>query len=73
LFEHAEKRDLKTIKFQAAIHGIDLDKDKKSKGEKLMFPHPDTFKNMSKEERKKKTDLQLRIHKSMLQKQLRMG
>ena len=57
------------MKFQAAIHGIDLDKDKK---EKVMFPHPDTFKDLSDEEKKKKTEQQMMMHKMMLPKNTRL-
>jgi len=58
------------MKFNAAINGVDLDKNEKK--ESLMFPHPDTFKNMSKDEKVEKTKQQLAKHKTMLPKQMRL-
>ena len=68
LFERTEKRELERMKFQAMIHGIDLDKEKK---EKLMFPHPDTFRDLPEEERKEKTEKQLAAYRDMLAKRMR--
>ena len=59
------------MKFNAAIHGVDLGKDDK-KTQNVMFPHPDTFKDMSDEEKQKKTKEQIAMHKMMLPKKMRM-
>lgn len=59
------------MKFNAAIHGIDLDKETK-KAKSVMFPHPDTFKNLSDEEKQKKTEEMMQAHRIMLPKQMRM-
>ncbi len=59
------------MKFNAAIQGVDLEDDNK-KAQNIMFPHPDTFRNMSDEEKKKKTKEQMAIHKMMLPQKMRM-
>jgi len=38
----------------------------------MMFPHPDTFKDMSKEERKEKTEKQMAAHKTALPEKMRL-
>lgn len=59
------------MKFNAALQGIDLDKEKK-KEKAVMFPHPDTFKDLSDEEKQKKTEEMMQTHKAMLPKQMRI-
>ena len=67
------------MKFDAAIHGVDLDKDSKDGKEKVsenaltfMFPHPDEMQGMSEEEKEANTKKQMEFHKASLPKQMRM-
>lgn len=67
------------MKFDAAIHGVDLDKNRKDGKEKVLdnvstfkFPHPDEIQGMSEEEKEANTKKQMEFHKASLPKQMRM-
>ena len=70
LFEDYQERQMQERRFQAAIHGINLDKEmkkqtmKKKEDSSFMFGDPKEYEKMSKEERKKKTEEMLGKHKS---------
>lgn len=61
LFDHAQGKELKTLKFQAALHGVDLDEE--SKGNKVkqtdgslpMFGDPKDYDSMTPEQREQVT------------------
>ena len=61
------------MKFNAALQGVDLDKEsKKKKGHDTMFPHPDNFEDLSEDEKQKEAEKMMASHKVMVPKQLRM-
>lgn len=72
LFEDYQDRQMQERRFQAGIHGINLDKemkkiDKKKKEEStFMFGDPKEYEKMSEEERKKKTEEMMGKHKTMV-------
>jgi len=64
LFEHAQKREYDTMKFNAALQGVDLDKGKEKETgnpvtEKFdgveLFGDPKDYENLSQEEKERKT------------------
>ena len=69
MFEDSEKREFNKMKFNAAIHGVDIDKKKNKKD--LIFPHPDEFKDLSDEEKQKITKTQMANHRVILPEQMR--
>ena len=61
------------MKFNAALQGIDLEKNsKKKKEQNMMFPHPDAFEDLSEEEKQKETEKRMGMHKMTVSKQLRL-
>ena len=70
LFEDYQERQMQERRFQAAIHGINLDKEMKKQTKKkkedgsFMFGDPKEYEKMSKKERKKKTEEMMGKHKT---------
>lgn len=70
LFEDYQERQMQERRFQAAIHGINLDKEmkkqtmKKKEGSSFMFGDPKEYEKMSEEEKEKKTEEMMGKHKS---------
>lgn len=71
LFEHAQKRRLEDMEFQAAMHGAKLNNKSKSfepetgkgKFEGCVVGDPETYKHLTKEERQEWTAQLLKKHK----------
>jgi len=64
------------MKFDAAIQGIDLDKDKKKKENNslgMMFPHPEDISDLTEKQRNDNAEKQIRFHKSTLPNQMGLG
>lgn len=77
LFEHAQNREMDRMRFQANIHGIDLDKEtgmkkggqqvspiKERPADIFKFGDPDSYKNMSQEAREELTQQMMGKHKA---------
>jgi len=77
LFEHSQNREMDRMRFQAGIHGIDLDKEtgtkkggqqvsavKERPADMFKFGHPDSYKSMSQEEREDLTQQMMGRHKA---------
>lgn len=70
LFEDYQERQMQERRFQAAIHGINLDKEMKKQKNKekedgsFMFGSPEDYKKMSEEKRKELTEKMMGKHKS---------
>lgn len=70
LFEDYQERQMQERRFQAAIHGINLEKEmkkqdnKKTEEKTFMFGDPKEYEKMSKEEKKDLTEKMMGKHKS---------
>lgn len=71
LFDHAKKREWDNYKFQAAMHGVDLEEGvMKSGGKKeapkneFVFGSPEDYAHLTKEEREELTKKMMGQHKS---------
>lgn len=71
LFEHCQKREYYTLKFQAGLQGVDLDKElgkapstRSSKESQFLFRDPKDYEHLSQEEREELTQKMMGMHKS---------
>jgi len=70
LFEDYQERQMQERRFQAAIHGINLDKEMKKQKKKekedssFVFGSPEEYKKMSEKEKKELTEKMMGKHKA---------
>ena len=66
LFDEIQKIKSKELETQAALQGIDLDKDSgKKKQEDLVFGNPEDYKDLSEEQKQELTDKMMNKFKNL--------
>jgi len=67
LYLHTLKRQMEKFKFEAAVHGVDLDKESSKsipkKKSDFEFKSPEEYEKLPEEERKKLTEKMIGTHK----------
>jgi hypothetical protein len=86
MYEHSEKRLADVLKFQAAIHGVKINDNDSSGGERttsdgkttkekglFQFGDPEEYKKMDPEEAEKLTQKMMSMHKNWVMKEKPLG
>lgn len=73
MFRQAQERESDRLKIEAALHGIDLDKEnkkakEKQEDEKFLFKDPSEYEKMTKEEREELTRKMMQHHVKFFEK-----